>query len=236
VRVWNLETILRQNVDNARCVSWILRNITDPEAIDSAIRLAGTIRWFDGDSDHDPPFDLIVFTFEACFDSNRQLYSGMRDRAYFSARAILQINMMARAQSHERASKYPIPAVSSTSVQDTDPDLRHVISMLKHNFAPGIPILDFPMVDTNTHAHSLWMSNLFVDLTHAGPNPTLRSYGSYLSSAFTDHQPTVSNTHLVWYMLLGGHVEEETIWAVDKSYVAVSLSIPSSARLNCACQ
>jgi hypothetical protein len=90
------DNIRRQNADNARCVCWVLRNITDPEAIDSAIRLAGTIRWFDGDSDHNPPFDLIVSTFEACFDSTKQLYPGMRDRAYFSARAILQIHMRAR--------------------------------------------------------------------------------------------------------------------------------------------
>ena len=72
VRVWNLKTLQKQNMDNARCVCWVLWNITDPEAIDSAIRLAGTIRWFDGGSDHDPPFDFIVSTFEACFDSDNR--------------------------------------------------------------------------------------------------------------------------------------------------------------------
>jgi hypothetical protein len=219
VRVWNLEDIRRQNTDNACCVSWVLRSITDPEAIDSAVRLAGAIRWFDGDPDHDPPFDLIVSAFETCFDSNKQLYPGMRDRAYFSARAILQINMSARAQSHEHASKYPIPAVSPSSVQHTDPDLHHIISMLECNFTPGKPTLTFPRVDLTTHAHSLWMSNLFVYLTHVGPNPTMKSYNSYLSAAFTNNQATISNTLLMWYMFLGGHVEEETIWAVDKSYV-----------------
>jgi hypothetical protein len=228
VRVWNLETIRKQNTDNARCVSWVLRNITDPEAIDCAIRLAGTIRWFDGDSDHDPPFDFIVSTFEACFDSNKQPYPGMRDRAYFSARAILQINMRARAQSRGRASKYPIPTVSSSSVQHTDPDLHHVTRMLECNLGPSEPTLDFPRGDTTTHAHSLWMSNLFVDLTHVGPNPTLRSYKSYLSAAFANHRAIISNTLLVWYIFLGGHVEEETIWAVDKSYVVVTVSFPFS--------
>jgi hypothetical protein len=226
VRVRNLETIRKQNMANACCVSWILRNITDPEAIDSAVRLAGTIRWFDGDSDHNPPFDLIVFTFEACFDSNKRLYPGMRDRAYFSARAILQINMRARAQSHERASKYPIPPVS-TSLQPTDPDLHHIIRMLEGNFAPGKFTLDFPRGDTTTRGHSLWISNLFVDVTCTGPTPTLGSYESYLSAAFTNHRPMIANTLLMWYIFLGGHVEEETIWAVDKSYVMVPLSFPS---------
>jgi hypothetical protein len=228
IRVRNLESIRRQNAANACCVSWVLRNITDPEAIDSAVRLAGTIRWFDGDPNHDPPFDLIVSTFEACFDSTKQLYPGMRDRAYFSARAILQINTGARAQSCERVSKYPIPAVSLSSLQNTDADLHHVIYMLKCNSRPGRSTLNFPEEGTNTHAHSLWMSNLFVDLTRVGPNPTLGSHKSYLSAAFVDHRAVVSNTLLVWDMLLGGHIEEETIWAVDKSYVAVSLSFLSS--------
>ena len=223
VRVRDLESIRRRNADNARCVCWVLQNITDPEAIDSAIRLAGTIRWFDGDSDVDPPFDFIVSAFEACFDSARQLYPGMRDRAYSSARAILQINAGARTQSHEGAFKYPIPAVPWHSFQDTiDPDLHHVLFMLKLNFGSDRPSLDFPRAGTNTHTHLLWMSNLFVDLTRVGPNPTLESYESYISAATANHHPAIANTLLVWYMLLGGHVEEETFWAIDKSCVAVS--------------
>ena len=109
IHVWNLKSIQRQNEDNTRCVCWVLRNITDPEAIGSAIRLAGTIRCFDGDLDLDPPFDLIVSALEACFDSTKRLYPGMRDRAYFSVRDILQINTGAKVQSRECASKYPIP-------------------------------------------------------------------------------------------------------------------------------
>ena len=228
VRVWNLESIRRQNVDNARCVCWVLRNITDPEAIDSAIRLAGTIRWFDGDSYHDPPFDFIVSAFRACFNSTKQLYPGMRDRAYFSARAILQINTSARAQSHERASKYPIPAVPSSSFQHTDPDLHHIIHMLEYNFGHNAPTFDFPRGDTNSHTHLLWMSNSLVDMARVGPNPTLKSYWSYLSAAVTNHQPMIANTLLVWYMFLGGHVEEETFWAVDKSYVVSSFLLSAS--------
>jgi hypothetical protein len=231
VRVWNLEALRRQNMDNARCVSWALRNITDPEAIDSDIRLAGTIRWFYNNSNHDPPFDLIVSAFEECFDATKQLYPGTRDRVYFSARAILQINMRARTQSHKLASKYPIPAVSSNSVQHiqhSDPDLYHIICMLEWNIGHGNPTLNFPG-GTNTHTHSLWMSTLFVDLTHVDPNPILTSYKSYLSMATDDHQALIANTLLMWYMFLGGHVEEETFWAVDKSYVVVLLSLPSSS-------
>ena len=40
----DLDVISMTNADNVRCVSWILRNITDPEALDATIRLAGTIQ------------------------------------------------------------------------------------------------------------------------------------------------------------------------------------------------
>ena len=223
VRVWNVEALRKQNTDHARCVSWVLWNITDPEAIDSAIRLAGTIRWFDGDSDSDPPFDLIVSTFEACFDSAKQLYPGMRDRAYFSARAILQINTGARAQSNERASHYPLPAISLSSFQRTDPDLHHILHILERNVGSRRPTLDFPRGGINTHAHSLWLSNLFVDLTRVGPNPILESYRSYLTVAVTNYRGVIANVLLMWYMFLGGQIEEEIIWAVDKTYVVIFL-------------
>ena len=138
LHAWNLEAIRRQDADNVRCVCWVLRNITDPEAIDSAVHLAGTIRWFDGDSDHNPPFDLIVSTFETCFDSAGQLYPGMRDRAYFSARAILQINMRARVRSQDHVLKYFIPATSAGPVlpKYSDPDFLYLVFVLKQNRSP----------------------------------------------------------------------------------------------------
>ena len=231
VHVWNLKALQKQNADNMRCVCWVLRNITDPEAIDAAIRLAGTIRWFDGDSDYDLPYGVIVSTFEACFSTTKRLYPGMKDRAYFSAQAILQINMGTRTQSHERASKYPIPKISSTSFQNTDPDLHHIICMLECNFGNGSPTFNFPMGDKISHAHSLWMSKLLVDVTHTGRNPTLKSYRSYLDVASTNHQAVIADILLMWYMFLGGDVEEETLWAVDRSYVVVSLSFLSFSHL-----
>jgi len=106
VSVRNLETLRKQSIDDASRVRWVLRNITDHEVIDSAIHLAGNVRWFHCGSDLDPPFDLIVSAFEGCFDSTGELYPGMTGRAYFSGRAILKISVGARLQSHERASKY----------------------------------------------------------------------------------------------------------------------------------
>ena len=40
----DLAAIRRTNANDVRCISWILRNITGTEALDTAIRLAGTIR------------------------------------------------------------------------------------------------------------------------------------------------------------------------------------------------
>ena len=232
VRVRNLAGLRKQNADNARCVSWVLRKLTDPEAVDPALRLAGTIRWFDSDVGIDPPFDLIVSTFEACFDSTKQLYPSMRDRAYFSARAILQISTGARGRSGGGASKYPVPAIPPSAPLQTDPDLHHALTMLKANAGPGRPTIDFPMAGENGHNHSLWMSNLSVDLTHKGPNPTLVSCSSYISASTTNHQSAIANILLVWYIFLGGYVEEETFWAVDKSYVVVLLQFLSLSPLN----
>ena len=226
LRVPNLERIWRQNTDNAHCVCWVLRRMTGPEAIDSATRLAGTIRWFDGDPDCDPPFDIIVSTLKECFDSAKHLYPGAESRAYFSARAILQINAGARAQSQRRASRYPIPAVSSHSLPPFLNDLHHILSMLKLNSGHDGPTLDFPEVFASIHDHSLWMSSLFVQLTRAGTNPTLKSYLLYLDAAIKNHQPAIANILLVWYMFLGEDVDGETLWTVNKSYVMISQPFP----------
>ena len=106
--------------------------------------------------------------------------------------------------------------------------------MLELNSGARGPILSFPRGDANTHAHSLWMSNLFVDLTRTGPNLALASHESYLNAAVTDHQPIIANILLIWDMFMGGHVEEETFWAVDKSYAVVLLSF-FSCVLNVMC-
>ena len=65
----------KQDAGYARCVRWILRNDTDPEAIGSAIRFAGAV-----------PMQLrsLFSALEACSGSTRELYMG--DRAYFSWR------------------------------------------------------------------------------------------------------------------------------------------------------
>ena len=224
VRVRDLEDIRKQNKNDALCVSWVLRKITDSEAIDFAIRLAGNIRWFDGGPTDNPPYDLIVSIFWGCFDPTNQLYPEMRDRAYLSARAILQMKTRAGVQPHDNASRYPVPIIPSSPYEQKDPDLHNILYMLEQNFVQHKPTLRFPRGDTKTHLR--WMTNLFVDSICISPNPTLEDYRSYLSTATAGHQASIANILLVWYILLGGRVEEETLWAVNKSYAVNHFSLP----------
>jgi len=80
----DLAIIQWANADDVRCVSWVLGNIIDPEALDTAIRFAATIRWFEDGINVEPPYDLIVSTLEACFDPTATLHPGLGDRAYHS--------------------------------------------------------------------------------------------------------------------------------------------------------
>jgi hypothetical protein len=215
VPVRNIASLRKQNADNARCVCWIIRNITDPEAIDSAIRLAGTIRWFDGDVDVDPPFEFIVSIFEACFDSAKKPYPGMGDRAYFSGRAILHINATA---TQECAFNYPIPrGYNRYTTKVTNKNLYCVLYWLSR--LQFIDITLDPSSLGSTPAHSMWMSNLHVDITLADP----AFFTSITLSTTKDITPlghaTDANALLSWCIYLGGLVQEETLWADDKSYV-----------------
>jgi hypothetical protein len=90
-----LVTLRSANAGDVRCISWILWNITDPEALDAAVRLAGAVRWFEDGLDVEPPYDQIITTLRGCFDSTRKVYPGSRDRAYYSAQAALWIHVRA---------------------------------------------------------------------------------------------------------------------------------------------
>jgi hypothetical protein len=230
VPVRNITDLRKWNADNARCVCWTIRNITDPEAIDAAIRLAGTIRWFDGGVDVDPPFEFIVSTFKACFDLATKPYPGMSDRAYFSGRAILRINKAAELRSREFASKYPIPILPGYECYDTrgvDKDLSCVLYWFSC-------ILSYEILDPsslgNTLTHSMWMSNLHVDITRTGFNPPSRITLSKTKDITPLGHATDANTILSWFISLGGPVEEGTFWADDKSYV-VAPSLLLAAQL-----
>ena len=204
------------NPDHARCVCWVLRNVTDPEATDSAIRLVGTTWWFDDNIDVDPPFDVIVSAFGACFDLNQRLRPSMKDRAYLSGRAVPQIITCA---SCDPTSVLPgiltsdVPVNYMTSIDD---DLK-VVTIVPEDRASlgdnnGVAFLTLD--DTGL----LWMSNLFMHLAQAYQTSFPTIFGPrYIAHII--HNRVVNATLLAWYVFLGGH-DEGTLWVVDESCVS----------------
>ncbi|KAF9653348.1 hypothetical protein BDM02DRAFT_3182878 [Thelephora ganbajun] len=194
----DLATILTTSTNDARCVSWILRNITDPEVLDAAIRLAGTIRWFEDGIDVEPPYELIVSTFHACFGSNKEVYPGSRDRAYYSGRAILWIHTLAKYHDHDLGQ---LLAVSTT----TSVDLRF------YNL--------FDVWPRATPPHLQWISNVLLHLSWIN-RATLDSWtiSTFINNAgkYTVPLDALLNRLLAWCTFLGSTVEEEVLKVQDK--------------------
>ena len=101
----------RMNANDVRCISWILWNITSQEVLDLAIKLAGTILWFEEGLDVVPPYNLIVSILKACFDPSGKLRPGSRDRAYYSARAVLWIRIRATCPPAEFADEFSLRTI-----------------------------------------------------------------------------------------------------------------------------
>jgi len=215
----DLAIIRRTSADDVRCVSWILRNITDPEALDAAVRLAGTIRWFEDGTNVGPPYNLIVTTFEACFDSTGRLYPGSRDRAYYSGRAMLWIHTLAMCQSEEFANMFPLPTTGYTS-PGIDSDLGHLLWVnmgwsTDDRFA-------YLLVTRPEHSpsHLQWISNVLLHLAWA--NQTSLDF-RYIRHRVPSIRKTtiplgvILNRLLVWCTLLGSPVGEEALKVRDKS-------------------
>jgi len=216
----DLDILHRTNTNNVRCVSWILRNITDPEALDAAVRLAGLIRWFDDGTDVDPPYDMIVSTFETCFDSTRKLYPGLRDRAYYCGRAMIWIHTLAMCKSEEFASVFPLPNLEYTTPAP-DHDLRHLLWVNVARPA-DLRLINFLNVHPrHTPSHSEWISNALFHLSWA--NRARLNFGFIPDCISTTYEITIPlnatlNRLLVWCIFLGWPVEEEALKVTDKSY------------------
>ena len=214
-----LVTIQTRNSDDVRCVSWVLRNITDPEALDAAIRLAGTIRWFEDGIHTGPPYGIIVSTFHACFGSDRGVYPASRDRAYHSGRAILWIHTLAVCKSEEFASMFPLPSTQYTA-PTSDHDLTHILCATRITGGLGViySVESLPFGQGVTPSHLEWMSNLLLHLSWA------------VQAASSDVNPSVHftgdlgiplgarlNCFLACCNLLGSPVGEEVLKIEDKS-------------------
>ena len=210
----------RTNTNDIRCVSWILRNITDPEAIDAAIRLAGTIRWFEDGIDVEPSCWMIMSTCMSCFDSSHRVYPGSMDRAYYSIRAILQIHVFALCRSREFTHNFPPPYISG-NVGIPGGDLTAVFELHRCLWHDDIQALYHHGLSTTVSStHLQWASNLLAQFALTRPfDPDFNSI-PFECESWDELPPTiVANWLIVWCIFMGGDMDENVLRIEDKSYV-----------------
>jgi len=227
-----LDTLRKANANDTRCVSWILWNITDPEALDTAIRLAGAVRWFENGTDIKPPYDLVISTLEAYFDSTGNLYPGLEDRAYYSARAILWIRIRAMCVSEKFAQNFPPPPYTRCPITDLSSVLGRLLDTIysgREAYTIFRLLRDIPQ-QNSTPVHSQWASNALLHLSWAKrgiPNTfSLIRRGDWGSG--TIPMNSMLNRLLAFCIFLGWPVEEEVLMIQDKSY-----AIPYFCPLSC---
>ena len=213
-------TVQTRNTNNVRCVFWILRNITDLEALDAAIRLAGIIWWFEDGIDMKPLYDLIVSTFHSCFGSN-VLYPELRNRAYYSGRAILWIHTLAVCKPEVSTQMFPLPTTQYTAPA-SDSDLTHLLFAFRS--IPHLPdtIRLFHIDKGHSHSHSQWISSLLLHLSWAAiaisefPSDSLKLH--LLDVDASTPLDVTFNRLLMCCNLLRSPIGEEVLKMHDKSY------------------
>ena len=212
-----LAVVQGRNTYDVWCVAWILGNITDPEALDAAIRLAGTIRWFEDGIDVRPLYDLIVVTFRTCFGSNKELYPGLRNRAYYSGRAILWIHVLAMCKSET----FPLPTVQYTA-PGSDHDFTHILYIFAETdtYYRIQTLLGADKV--HTAEHSQWVSSVLLHLSWAisgSDDFNFAAVEMYVQEADPSIPlDAIFNRLLMCCNLLGSPVGMDALKIQDKSY------------------
>jgi len=214
-----LGTLQSANANDVRCVSWILWNITDQEALDAAIRLAGVVRWFEDGLDVEPPYNLVISTLKACFDPSGQVYPGSRDRAYYSARAIVWIHIRAFFKPAESEHRFPFPAIHHDSTS-LDNDLKDLLEVFGRQDTSSI--LDWMdlILSRFTPGHLQWTSNALLHLSWAKQS-TPDTFDSLAEYVGLDTKCTVPlnvflNHLLASCIFLGWPINEEVLKIQDK--------------------
>jgi len=223
-----LSTLQKTNTHDVLCVSWVLWHITDPEALDAAIQLASTIRWFEDGLNTEPPYDLIISSLKTCFDSTGKIYPGSRDRAYSSAQAIIWIHTCAMCVSEEFGHKFPLPHVSYHTMSLD----KEFIDLLGFFIWPS-SILTWmfdTLPPTFTPAYSQWSSNALLHLLWAKQDvpDAFSDIGFFrdLQNRNTIPMNTLVNHLLASCIFLGRPIDKEVLKIQDKSYVISFLSLP----------
>ena len=243
---WNIGPVIKEqnltlprmaNRADARCINWILDRITDPEAINSALRLACTIQWYDDGVDSQPSYEELNSVFVGCFGFDGKVHPGMRNRAYDCARVIGRLFVLAWARSEALAlTRVPHrpPSRWITNAAD-DPDLRSILSLLSgfsHGGDPPISEEDFARISV---AHTNWVSDLLLHLEWARRDnyeTVLFLPALLLRQRLPLPAIAVANILMTGCIFLGWRVDAEALLVDDKSYVHEITSHTLSRRLN----
>jgi hypothetical protein len=243
-QLWYLGPILKEqnlylprktNCADARCINWILDRITDPEAINSALRLACTIRWYDG-VDSQPSYEDLNQVLVECFGFDGKVHPGMRNRAYDSARVIGRLYVLAWARSDALAdTRVPLPPPSRWVANAADDhDLRSILSLLyalSHRDEPPISEEDFTGISA---AHTIWVSDILLHLEWARRNNYERVLflpALLLRQKLSLPAIAVANILMTACVSLYWPVNEEVLLIDDKSYVYEQTPLPISYML-----
>ena len=213
----SLVTIQIASTNDVLCVSWILWNITDPEALNAAIRLAGNIQWFEDGVGVDPPYDIIVSIFHGCFGSNGEVYPGSRDRAYYSGQAILWIHTLSLCKSQDVADRYPLPTIRY-SAPTHDHDLAHLLDINTISFTSNPFVYLLSINPGHSPSHLQWVSKVLLHFSWAkkaavGFNLTQWQINRADTTIPLD---AMLNRFLTWCIFLGFPPEEEALRIQDK--------------------
>lgn len=207
--------IQKKNSSDVWCVAWVLNKITDPDALDAALQLAGNIWWFDDGVDAEAIYNQIIIIFHTCFGSNGELYPELRNRAYYSGRAILWLHVLAACKSKELClptRQYIMAAF--------DHDLSHILGA----FSRTSDVLLFKYLlqsyngHTHTPSHSQWTSGVLLHLSLViKDRPDTDLENLVLRPDYVDMPTDVKlNWLLVHCNFLGSPVEEDMLKIANK--------------------
>ena len=213
----------RTDHTDAHCINWIFSRIAAPEAIDSAFRIACTIRWYHNGVDPRPSSEAFNFVLRRCFVLGK-VRPGRRVRAYDCARLICRLYVLAWVRSGALAdTRRPSPPPQEwTNNAADDHDLRSTLALLNafsHHGTPPASEMDFAGISTS---HTIWVSDTLLYLEWAGrdtPGQAWFLQGLLLRQKAPLSAAAIANILVAACVSLNRPINEELLFVDDKSCV-----------------
>jgi len=218
----DLAALQEANIDDAKCVSWLLLHITDPEALNAAIRFATVIRWYEDGINVEGLYKLIISNLEECFGSDGTICPRLRDRAYYSVQAITWMRTCGARVSKESAVRFLHPTIPHDTTR-LDQSLRHFLKIYftqdanerliqMYRVGLGVAPADIQLT-SNMLLHVSWHfrngPRAFNSITK------VNAWGDWSTIPFN----AMLNRLLTWCIFLGWRVDKDALRVQDKSCV-----------------